>query len=535
MSSSNEAAHQDPDHNPDILKRAADLKKKLQGPHLTPNQRKKLRKRLSRLFQPDGDMASDDSAQVEQSDDISRQTDETAAPSVCSHPLSPSHNAPHQHHDSNPDIQGSKRRKLGNLASCVAGSGSDIPPGSSTKAHSRMHGFTLSNAVISEDKSGPFHLPSYTARLSHNSASVVPEALPGASDDSRCTLQVPTRAAPRNLHGSIPHPSLHSKALQHSLAHALELKTSAAPVSIQQRRVPPNDFSSIMQLIAVQLRTSSAPPLKLVPEASAIAGSGRPSGAHFCRRDMSQEVSMISAELSLSGLVAGEICSKVKRGHDLISPPDNPHIMQESKCSPDITASQHTVDVTAVQAGSTKELEQSAEPSTAGAGDGVAGKAKSKKKQKVYPHGNYHNYYGYRALGSFDEDARLRLFKEEWFLNRDVLDVGCNEGLITLAVAARYKCRSVMGVDIDGTLIKRAKSNLREMRSRLSQQLNGYSGHQQGSSIGIAANSHAAQLVSCIFKPSREDARKSSSTCAELQVIPSASSDSCVPGVKQDA
>lgn len=37
-----------------------------------------------------------------------------------------------------------------------------------------------------------------------------------------------------------------------------------------------------------------------------------------------------------------------------------------------------------------------------------------------------------------------------------VLDVGCNEGLVTLAVAAGYGCSRTTGVDIDETLIKRA-------------------------------------------------------------------------------
>jgi hypothetical protein len=84
-------------------------------------------------------------------------------------------------------------------------------------------------------------------------------------------------------------------------------------------------------------------------------------------------------------------------------------------------------------------------------------RVKKKTMTNSLSHAPLYSYYGYRALGSFEEDPRLRLFKEEWFHNRDVLDVGCNEGLITLAVATRFKCRRVTGVDIDGTLIKRAK------------------------------------------------------------------------------
>ena len=82
-------------------------------------------------------------------------------------------------------------------------------------------------------------------------------------------------------------------------------------------------------------------------------------------------------------------------------------------------------------------LTRDAKAPTSGEVAGRPGGAKMpKKKKKLYPHGNYHNYYGYRALGSFDEDPRLRLMRAEWFRGRHVLDVGCNEGLVTLAVAA---------------------------------------------------------------------------------------------------
>jgi tRNA1(Val) A37 N6-methylase TrmN6 len=37
-----------------------------------------------------------------------------------------------------------------------------------------------------------------------------------------------------------------------------------------------------------------------------------------------------------------------------------------------------------------------------------------------------------------------------------MLDVGCNEGLVTLAVAAQFNCASTTGVDIDRDLISKA-------------------------------------------------------------------------------
>ena len=36
------------------------------------------------------------------------------------------------------------------------------------------------------------------------------------------------------------------------------------------------------------------------------------------------------------------------------------------------------------------------------------------------------------------------------------MDVGCNEGVVTLAVAAKFGAQSMLGVDIDGALIRRA-------------------------------------------------------------------------------
>jgi 7SK snRNA methylphosphate capping enzyme len=57
---------------------------------------------------------------------------------------------------------------------------------------------------------------------------------------------------------------------------------------------------------------------------------------------------------------------------------------------------------------------------------------------------------------TFDDDPRLALLKEEWFARRHMLDVGCNEGLVTLAVATRFGCATTTGVDIDEALVQKA-------------------------------------------------------------------------------
>lgn len=52
-------------------------------------------------------------------------------------------------------------------------------------------------------------------------------------------------------------------------------------------------------------------------------------------------------------------------------------------------------------------------------------------------------------------DVRLQVFEmnRHLFQNKDVLDIGCNVGHISIAVAQRYGARSVLGIDIDPVLI----------------------------------------------------------------------------------
>ena len=52
--------------------------------------------------------------------------------------------------------------------------------------------------------------------------------------------------------------------------------------------------------------------------------------------------------------------------------------------------------------------------------------------------------------------APPQVFERAWFVRRRCLDVGCNEGFITLGVVARFGPRSMLGVDIDGGLIAKA-------------------------------------------------------------------------------
>lgn len=63
-------------------------------------------------------------------------------------------------------------------------------------------------------------------------------------------------------------------------------------------------------------------------------------------------------------------------------------------------------------------------------------------------------YYGYRNLNAM-MDVRLQVFEmhRHLFHHKDVLDIGCNVGHISIAVARTLGARSVVGIDIDPVLI----------------------------------------------------------------------------------
>ncbi|KAG5409478.1 hypothetical protein IGI04_005797 [Brassica rapa subsp. trilocularis] len=86
---------------------------------------------------------------------------------------------------------------------------------------------------------------------------------------------------------------------------------------------------------------------------------------------------------------------------------------------------------------------------------------KKKKKQESFPFGNYKNYYGYRISNDMDEDPRLKVLKKEWFLGKDCLDIGCNSGVMTIHIASKFGCRSILGVDIDSSRVGDAQWHLR--------------------------------------------------------------------------
>ncbi|XP_060069259.1 7SK snRNA methylphosphate capping enzyme-like [Ylistrum balloti] len=87
----------------------------------------------------------------------------------------------------------------------------------------------------------------------------------------------------------------------------------------------------------------------------------------------------------------------------------------------------------------------------------------SKKGKFVY--GNYNRYYGYRNPDTAD-DYRLMSFRKEWFEGKDAIDIGCNVGHVTLAIAKEMHPRKIIGIDIDSSLIAAARKNVRHYISK---------------------------------------------------------------------
>ena len=75
-------------------------------------------------------------------------------------------------------------------------------------------------------------------------------------------------------------------------------------------------------------------------------------------------------------------------------------------------------------------------------------------------------YYGYRVTQNFDEDPRLQHLDPAWFTGKSLLDIGCNDGLLTMSLACKFGCQSVMGVDIDSQLIAKACRSLSGLRTK---------------------------------------------------------------------
>lgn len=85
---------------------------------------------------------------------------------------------------------------------------------------------------------------------------------------------------------------------------------------------------------------------------------------------------------------------------------------------------------------------------------------------KPTPHGSYKRYYERRFSGqSPSSDPRLipilSAIKKLRISSPTLLDIGCNDGALTIAIAAATPLDTVLGVDIDRGLVDRARNSVR--------------------------------------------------------------------------
>ena len=92
----------------------------------------------------------------------------------------------------------------------------------------------------------------------------------------------------------------------------------------------------------------------------------------------------------------------------------------------------------------------------------------NKKKREDFKYGNYQNYYNKRlGLGQQQTDLRLEMLAAhpEYFRNKSVLDIGCNSGFITINFAKQLLPAAILGIDIDGGLIDKARHELEKEKT----------------------------------------------------------------------
>ncbi|XP_046678405.1 7SK snRNA methylphosphate capping enzyme-like [Homalodisca vitripennis] len=87
---------------------------------------------------------------------------------------------------------------------------------------------------------------------------------------------------------------------------------------------------------------------------------------------------------------------------------------------------------------------------------------KFKESNSRFQYGNYNRYYGYRNPNAAP-DMRLKVLEKQkhLFAGKDVLDIGCNTGHLTLAIARDFGPNKVVGLDIDRSLIDIARVNIK--------------------------------------------------------------------------
>ncbi|KAH8264204.1 hypothetical protein KR038_004503 [Drosophila bunnanda] len=95
----------------------------------------------------------------------------------------------------------------------------------------------------------------------------------------------------------------------------------------------------------------------------------------------------------------------------------------------------------------------------------LKGKPKHNKDLN-FMYGNYKHYYGKRILDKEFHDIRLDILasQPELFRHKQLLDIGCNSGHLSIEIARKFEVRSLVGLDIDRSLVKDAQTTINQLK-----------------------------------------------------------------------
>lgn len=87
-------------------------------------------------------------------------------------------------------------------------------------------------------------------------------------------------------------------------------------------------------------------------------------------------------------------------------------------------------------------------------------------KKEAFLYGNYKHYYGKRILDKDFHDIRLDVLatQQELFHDKQVLDIGCNSGHLSIEIAKQFKVKSLIGLDIDRSLTQDAQLAINHLK-----------------------------------------------------------------------
>ncbi|CAI2361629.1 unnamed protein product [Moneuplotes crassus] len=88
-------------------------------------------------------------------------------------------------------------------------------------------------------------------------------------------------------------------------------------------------------------------------------------------------------------------------------------------------------------------------------------------KSSKFQYGNFDKFYSLNRKDMANVRSRLQVLSQEWFCDKKILDIGCNDGTFTLALTLDYAPKLVIGVDIDNKLVSRAIRNTHKMTNDL--------------------------------------------------------------------